>query len=119
MDLPGCIKIVKHGDSLKVVGLASLSRKEADQVVSFVRQHKSKILQDIERAVLPAQEFIELARRGTARLHTDGDGGLWWSTRAQDIKSVDYIQELWFAAFNELFQMLYRGELDEILSRNK
>lgn len=113
MDLPAGVRLIRQGkDQLKVAGLAALPRDEAARVVRIVKQHKSKLLKDIESAEVPAKEFIELARRGEVGLHTDGEGGLWWSADLQDTRRI---QKLWLRAYRGLFQMLYQGELKEIL----
>jgi len=114
MNIPAEVKLIRQGkDQIKITGLAALPREEALKVVQYVKDNKSELLRTLEAD--PAREFIELARRGVARLHTDGAGSLWWSTQAQDVASVEHVQKLWFQAFKELFQMLYRGELDELV----
>ncbi len=112
--IPAEVKLIKQGrDQLKVIGLAALPREEALKVVQYIKDNKAELLRTLEAE--PVKEFMELARRGVARLHTDGSGGLWWSTAAQDVASVEHVQRLWLQAFEELFQMLYRGELDEVV----
>lgn len=113
MSIPSSIRIVKQGsDRLKVIGLAALPKEDQAQVVEYIREHKQEILQAIEKALVPAKEFIEYARMGMARIHTDGKGGLWWSTKYQDGDSIEFLAGLWMEAYEELFQALYRGELD-------
>jgi len=117
MTIPSNVKIIKQGAKLRIVGLASLPKAEQAQVVDHIRQNKEGILLEIERASEPAKQLIGLAKRGLVRLHTDEQGGLWWSpVRTEDIGLLD---RLWMQGYPELFQALYRGELDELTGKKR
>ncbi|WP_031386519.1 hypothetical protein [Desulfonatronum thiodismutans] len=115
MSIPSNIQIIKQGDKLRIKGLAYLPKAEQAQVVDHIRQNKEAILLEIERALVSAKEFIELVRMGAAKLHTDSMGGLWWSAKDQDADSITFLANLWMEAYPEMFQALYRGELDQLL----
>jgi hypothetical protein len=110
MSIPSSVKIIRQGAKLRIKGLASLPKAEQAQVVDHIRQNKEAILLEIERASEPAKQLVGLVKRGLVRLHTDGAGGLWWSpVRTEDVELLD---RLWMQGYPELFQALYRGELD-------
>ena len=117
MSIPSSVKIIKQGAKLRIMGLASLPKADQVKVVDHIRQNKEAILLEIEQALEPAKQLIGLAKRGLVRLHTDEQGGLWWSpVRTEDIELLD---RLWMQGYPELFQALYRGELDEITSKKR
>ena len=66
-----------------------------------------------------AMEFLEMVKLGHAHLHTDGRGGLWWtSSRYADAPgSLSYIAEVWSEAWPGMFRLLDSGGLDHLLGK--
>ncbi|SMP42425.1 hypothetical protein SAMN06295888_10284 [Desulfonatronum zhilinae] len=76
-------------------------------------------MRNSEEISSPAREFLELAVREFVTLHTDGRGGLWWSSQKyfDDPGSLGYVSEIWSEAWPCLFKLLTSGGLDHLLHR--
>lgn len=66
-----------------------------------------------------AIEFLDMVKGGHAHLHTDGRGGLWWTSQryADDPGSLSYIADVWEEAWPGLFRLLASGGLDHLLPK--
>ena len=82
-------------------------------------QPAAQPVRNSEEISSPAREFLELAVREFVTLHTDGRGGLWWTSPryADDPGSLSYISEVWGEAWPDLFRLLESGGLDHFLPK--
>jgi hypothetical protein len=74
-----------------------------------------------KRMGTPAREFLDLAQQQTVILYADKNNSLWWESPKyrDDPGSIDFLENLWIEAVDDLHSLSNAGCLDAILGGDR